>query len=573
MLNRASLTAVAILLASVLAACSSGAAPVPPAPAAYRASPPPRPGGTAVLADFEAARALVPLTAETDADVRAGSLLFASLWGLGPGQRPYPDLARRVPTPANGGVVMARDGRSMTVDVRLVPGLRWSDGEPLTAEDVVFTWTALRDPALAPLAPAGLERVRRMDRRSATEVVWTFDGVDAGYLQLGAALPVLPAHRLRSLAPATWTRDGWFQQPDVVSGPFVPAESVPGDHLTLAANPHYGDGRSADAAYPDGGGPFDHAPYLERVVLETAGSKVAEVQTLLAHGADAGFHLQPDDLGDLQGATGAAPVVTTGLRDESLNPNHGEDTATGQAPPWVADPRVLQALDLAVDRGALVRDVLAGSGRPARGLFPRALAGFAAGAVLPAGPELDAARRLLDAAGWRPGADGVRSRDGRRLAFELLAICGRPNGAMELDRLRRQWLALGAAVTTGCLPRDAFLQRSAAGAFEMTVSSNGWAPDPGAWVAAGTTGQPGNWNRCQDRALDAGLARVRATLDPAGRAAAAARAEREWLRYRCTIPLFEWPEVREVSNRLRNFTPNAAGPDTWNAADWWVAPA
>ena len=412
-----------------------------------------------------------------------------------------------------------------------------------------------------------------MDRRSDDEVVWTLDRVYAGYLQLGAALPVLPAHRLRPIAPAGWAQDGYFRLPDVVSGPFAPAGPESGDHLTLSANPHYPDGRSAEGAYAAGDGRFDHAPYLEHVVLQTTPSKTAEVQDLLAHGVDAGFHLLPDDLADLQAATGSAPVVTTGLRDELLNPNRGLDAATGQAPPWVDDPRVLQALDEALDREALVRDVLAGSGRPARGLYPRALAGYASGTPLPAGPDLEAARRLLDRAGWRPGPDGVRSRDGRRLAFGLLGICGRPGIDLELDRLRRQWLPLGAAVTTGCLPREALLQRDARGAFDMTVYSEQWAPDPGAWAAAGATGAPDNWNRCQDRALDGLLARVDATLDPGGRRDAAARAEREWLGYRCTVPLFEWPEVRQVSSRLRNFTPDAAAADTWNAADWWLAPS
>ena len=565
---RASLTALVAMLTAL--ACTSSGVAGPPAGTSYRASAPSRPGGTVELTDYEFPQMPTQLTARTDAELRRATMLFSPLWGLDPDLRSYPDLARRVPTTANGGVRAARDGRSMTVDVRLVPGLRWSDGQPLTADDVIFTWRALRDPALRALAPAGLDRIQAMDRRSDTEVVWTFDGIDAAYVVLGAALPVLPAHRLRDVAPAAWAQADYFRRPDVVSGPFTVAESVPDDHLTLAANPQYADGRADPDAYPDGGAPFDHAPSLERIVTRASASKDAEIRTLLAGGADVGFHLLPGDLANLQGASGSAPVVTTGLRDEFLNPNHGVDSATGQAPPWDDDPRVLRALDEAVDRGGLVRDVLAGSGRPARGLFPRALVPYASGTALPAGPDLDAARRLLDGAGWRPGPDGVRSRDGRRLAFSLLGICGRPGGDVELDRLRRQWEAVGASVTNSCQPRDAFLQRAAAGAFDMTVYSDQWAPDPSAWAAVGATGAIANWNRCHDRTLDAAFARAGATLDPARRQVAARDAERAWLAYRCTIPLFEWPDVRQVSAQLRNFVPNAAAADTWNAADWWT---
>src|SRR5262249_5790883 len=161
-------------------------------------------------------------------------------------------------------------------------------------------------------------------------------------------------------------------------------------------------------------------------------------------------------------------------------------------------PAVLRALDLALDRAGLVRDVLAGAGRPARGLYPRALAGFAAGSPLPAGPDVAAATRALSADGWAPGPGGGREKLGRRLAVGLVGICGRSGIDRELDLVRRQWLPLGAAVTTSCEPREVFFQRQAAGAFDLSLYSNEWAPDPAAWAPVGATGAAENWNRCQD---------------------------------------------------------------------------
>ncbi len=570
------LGASAAALTAVLA-CTSGTPSLNQARAvagaAYRTVAPPRPGGTAVLADYEYPSTLNPLTARTEAELRLGALLFAPLWGLDPQLRPYPDLARQVPTPENGGVRVAHDGRSMTVAVKLVPGLRWSDGQPITADDVIFTWRAITDPATHATSTGGYDRIRAMERRSDTEVVWTLDSLYPAYLLLGAGMFLMPAHRLQTIAHTDWSSDAFFQRPDVASGPFVVTDAVAADHLVFSANLQYTDGRAAVGAYPGGAAALSHRPYLDQIVFMAPAGKAAEVRALTAQGADVGFHLLPDDLSDLQEVSASTPVVTTGLRDEFLNPNHAVNRGTGRAPPWVSDPSVLEALDRGLDRSALAAAAAAGAGRPARGIYPRALASFAPAVLLPHGGDVEGARRLLESAGWTPGPDGVRVRSGRRLEFSLTGICGRPDLDHELDQLRRQWLPLGVAVTTGCQTRDAFLESGTQGAFDMTLTSNQWAPDPSAWAAVAISGRPANWNACRDHALDVALARGEATLSADARRSAYQDAEREWLRYHCTIPLFEVPEVRQVSTRLRNFAPDPAAPDTWNAADWWVAGA
>jgi peptide/nickel transport system substrate-binding protein len=200
--------------------------------------------------------------------------------------------------------------------------------------------------------------------------------------------------------------------------------------------------------------------------------------------------------------------------------------------------------------------------------------------------DLEGARRLLDEDGWKPGADGVRVKDGRRLEFQLLGACSTAAAARELAILRRHWLEAGISAKTDCRPRPIFFAgfpdhgTNASGAFDMTVYSNAWTPDPGAWSAFGASAQipsaaapgGGNWNRCRDPELDRRLLAGESTLDPGKRQAAYLALQREWLAYRCTITLFEWPEVRQVAARVHNFAPGAGGqPDGWNAADWWLS--
>ncbi|PZR93903.1 MAG: hypothetical protein DLM67_13145 [Candidatus Nephthysia bennettiae] len=528
----------------------------------YRPEPAAQRGGTLMMADFEYPHTLNPLTALTDLELRLGGLVFAPLWGFDDRLRPYPDLAREVPTTANGQVKAARDGRSMTVDVKLVPGLRWSDGRPLTADDVLFTLDALRDPATRAAPVSGLERLRGARRVSGSELVLSFDGVYAPYLQLGAGLFVMPAHRLGSVPRSDWSQGAFFQRPEIGSGPFVVSDAVPGDRLLFDANPEYAAGRQSHR----------HRPNLDRLLFKVQSGWSALLSALRAGSADLGFHLGPDDLPALTGIATSSPQSFSGLRDVSLAPNHGSNSATGRAPPWLDDRRVLDALDRAVDRSELVRQALAGSGTAARGVFPRALRGFAEGTLIPALGDLAGARRLLDEAGWTPGGDGVRVKDGRRLEFGLTTVCGSALDDRVMQLLQGRWQQVGVLVDTGCRPRDAFLKASASSAFDMTLSSNGWGPDPDDWavMVAEVPGQSAD--RCEDEQLGQSMERGASTLDPAGRRAAYSAAEREWLSYHCTMPLLEVRQVTQVSTRLHNFAPSPGlGSETWNATDWWLS--
>ena len=535
-------------------------APAVSAPSGYAPEAPATRGGTLFLADWEAPDTLDPLHATTVNDLRVAGLLFAPLWTLSPGLKAQPDLLREVPSVANGDVRAGADGVSMTVDLKLRPGLRWSDGVPLTADDLIFTVEAICSAALPARDTSGFDHIASQERKSATEVVWHFgprprgacglqadlaSGLYPAFEVLGPPARLLPAHRLSSIPAATWPADPYFQHPDVVSGPFAYKDGIAGRLIDLAANPDYAKGRA-------------HAAWLGGVTYRFYNGKAALIAGLQAGEVDAAFHLLPGDAGELRGITGSSTVFTPSLQGEFLSPNHGTNTATGRPPPWVGDPRILAALAAVLDRKALATAAFDGHATLSAGPFPPLLAGFSA----PAEPGITPAEAGALIAATRP-------------AFTLLTPCDSAPRQVEQNELVRQWDAAGAKVSADCTPRGRFFADdgpNASGGFDMSLYSNTWLPDPSAWAPFAASSSGRNWSRCQDALLDQDFAAGAATLAAAKRRAAYLDAAAEWLRYVCTIPLYQWQSVVQATARLHNFAPNPApAMDTWNAADWWLS--
>jgi peptide/nickel transport system substrate-binding protein len=577
----------ALVLVALLAACQTAPAPPSPAvsaPSGYAPEPAAGRGGNLVLADWEAPDTLDPIHATTAGDLRVASLLFAPLWSLEPDLKARPELLREVPSIANGGVRAGADGVSMTVDLKLRTGLQWSDGTPITADDLIFTVDAICSAALPGRDPTGFDHIASQERKSATEVVWHFGPRPRGACGLAADLPsglypalaalgprvrLLPAHRLATIPAAGWQADPFFQHPDVVSGPFLFKDAIPGRLIDLAPNPRFASGKS-------------HGAWLGSITYRFFNGKAALIAGLQAGEVDLGFHLLAGDGAELGGTTRSSLLTTPSLQGEFLSPNHGTNTATGLAPPWVGDSVVLQALSNATDRAALDTVAFGGRSTITPGVFP-ALLGLGA---TPPRRDLAAARLALDGDGWTAGPDGVRVKAGRRLAFTLLTVCDSEPRQLEQSELIRQWAEAGFAVSGACQPRAIFFGSfpkggtNATGAFDMSLYSNTWEPDPAAWTPFALASEiPGpanpagrNWGRCQDPALERYFTGGSASLVTTRRGSAYLDGAAEWLLYGCSIPLVEWPSVIERTDRLHNFAPNPTlSMDTWNAADWWLS--
>jgi peptide/nickel transport system substrate-binding protein len=283
--------------------------------------------------------------------------------------------------------------------LRLRQDVRWHDGQPVTAHDVLFTFERAKDPAAASLlATAFLARVESAAIVDDYAIWFRLAHPHAQALENFAWAPA-PRHLLENVAAAELVNAPFNRQP-VGSGPFRFAQWLPNDRLVLDRNPDYPDALGG-------------APQAARVVFRII-PEVATLQTeLLTGGIHVNLPLQPDQANQLRGQGAVEVLSFPGRTFHYVGWNHDR-------PPF-DNPQVRRALTLAVNRQEIIESLLFGEGQPAVSTIPP---------WHPYAPRLDAlpfdlaeAGRLLDQAGWRlPAAGGVRvNAQGQPLRFTLLA--------------------------------------------------------------------------------------------------------------------------------------------------------
>jgi len=537
----------------------------------YRPEPAGHEGGTVSVGHWESPSNLSPLHNSEATAAVVERALFAGLVVLDNQLGALPDLAAAVPTLDNGGVRL--DGEGMQVTYRLRPGLQWSDGRALTAADVEFTWHLIADPQSPKVRVSrdGYQRIARIETPDEATVRLVFSSLYPPFLTLFPF--VLPRHRLEGIPLAALPDDRFWNQPDVVSGPYK-IEHLRPDAITLVRNEAWSAGRAGQR------------PHLDRVQYRLFPDKGALLRAMTSGQLDAGLGLSEGDVGNTGGKfdVQAQPA----LEYEQVTFNQEDPNPTSNRPPlWKGDPDLLRALDLAINRPELERRVLQGRGRLAVSPLVSALPYAQTRQVPPRVYDLDQANRLLDQDGWIRGSDGVRVKNGRRLAFTLTTTRGSPVRKMVEDILVEGWSAVGAQVPPTELPADVLFRpwpRSgllslARGNYEAALWTWVTGADPDAIFQMEHSSQipsaanPGgaNFGRFADPEIDRWLLAGRSRLDPAARSQAYQAFEAAYSNYRGELPLFERMSVSLQGHRLHNFLPNpSSGTAFWNIQDWWI---
>lgn len=335
--------------------------------------------------------------------------------------RPYPELVTVVPTQANGGI--SPDGKTITWHLR--KGVRWSDGAPFNADDVVFSTKAVLNPANNEVGRDGWNLITKVDEPDKYTVIYHLRRPYSSYIptffaSAGANPDVLPAHLLAKYPNINQVP---YNAKPVGIGPFRVVIWHRGDNIELEANPYY----------------FRGQPRIKKVTFKLVPS-VDTLATLMQTGEVQLWPVVPSSMLDRMLALSN---VKTDIQTSPFYA-HLDFNVTR---PLVSDLRVRQAIQLAIDRPELARKISHGHAVVQQSVVPSVVP-FAPKDIPFVAFDPNKAKQLLDDAGWKVGPDGIRVKNGQRLSLQFPYFTGSASADDAVEFIRQALHAVGIDVQT-----------------------------------------------------------------------------------------------------------------------------
>jgi len=525
---------------------------------------------------------------QTEEGQLAANLVLQPLVGLDDVMNPYPVLAATIPSPDNGLVRLSGDGgdRRVIVTMPLRQDVTWSDGEPFTADDVIYTWQLMMNPQSG-FDTTVEDKLKSVDKLDDYTVQFTYlsanearaldperykdQGNDPVIDPLYAfglydAPAIYPRHALRDIIgddPRHTTQiasleTANFARNPVGTGPFVLSTWDPGSSLTFTS-------RTGSTSIV-----FAMTPDKNSALQALSGGQVQVVADDL---------LDPTD----------APVLDTlpNVQAHYTPGNAWEHLTFNLDNPLLADASVRQAIAYGINRDALNADVLDGKAEVPPGQVPSWSWAFDPD-VTKYAYDPGKANALLDAAGYARGADGVRAKAGQRLSFKYWSTPASFRPAL-MAEIKDQLSQIGITVDPQMVASSDLFDTSGAVAQSLVarqfdIVEFAWLSsyDPGsdatynldsANVPSRANGfQGGNYGDYKNPRNDQLLSQLQNSLDPGFRHIALKEAQTIWQADLPLLPLLLRPIVSANSTRLTGIKPTPAPAGlTWNIDQWVVS--
>ena len=482
-------------------------------------------------------------------------------------------LAAEEPTLENGG--LSEDGTRVTW--KLKPDVKWSDGTPFTADDVVFTHEFLTNPDVGATSSKAYDAIASVTAIDPTTVEIIFKKPNPAWFLVfnGTGGMVLPKHIYQDYNGAN-VREAPANLIPVGTGPYRVTEFKPGDVIVFEANPHF---RDADSLG------------FTRVELKGGGDATSAARAVLQTGdADFGYNLQVE-ANILETLTGAGQVLATFgsdmermlLNQTNPAPSSGEPSVLDNPHPFLTDPTVRQAINLALDRETIATQLYGPTGQATANVVVAPKQFVSANTAYEYAPEKAIA--LLEDSGWiDSNGDGTRDKDGVEL--EMVFQTSVNTLRQKTQEVVKQSLGnIGIAVELKSIDASIYfsgdpanpdtLERFKADIQMYTTGNTN--PDPMDYLQTFTCRdipQPDNsWlgynsARYCNADYDALWAETQKELDPKKRAELVIAMNDMLVEEMVILPLVHRATTVGVSDRLQGLNPTPWDLNTWNIAEW-----
>ena len=530
---------------------------------------------------YQAVSNLNPYLSSGTKEIEAASLVIESLVGFDNEGNLFARLAAEVPSRENGGI--SEDMKSITYKLR--DGLKWSDGSPVTADDVVFTaqYCMHEEGGCAQLAKfEGVDKVEAVDAQTVT--IHFKEPKPNPFLAFSSAeSPVLQKAQFANCLGAAASSCTEQNNKPVGTGPFRVTEFRTNDVIQMEANPEYRDPAK---------------PAFAKLTLKGGGDAAGAARSVLETGEfDYAWNTQvsPEIQEQMKSGGKGQFVSSFGTLVERIEMNStdpdpalpADERATAKHPhPILSDERVRRALSMAIDRQTLVDIGYGVAGRPTCNLVP-APALYASDNTDCLKQDMEGAKALLDEAGWKDSdGDGIRDKDGKK--FKLLFQTSVNAVRQDFQAVIKQWWnELGVEVELKSVDGGVFFGGDAGSpdtfqkfyADVQMYANNFSGNDPEPYLAEHTCEkaprpetqwQGENINRFCDPEYDKLLTELTKTAEPEKRGEIGRKLNDMLTKESMTtVPLVDRGRLSAHSNTLGGVKLNTWDSELWNASDWY----
>ena len=525
-------------------------------------------GGTLKLLWWQGPTLLNPHFAVGTKDQDGSRIFYEPLAGWDPDGNLVPILAAEAPSVETGTV----DKDLKWVVWKLKQGVKWHDGQPFTADDCVFNWQYAADPATA-ATTVGLYKDIKVSKIETHTIRIDFAKPTPFWADafVGPRGMIIPKHLFENYKGAN-SREAPTNLAPVGTGPYEFIDFKPGDLARGKINLNYH---------------MPNRPYFDAVEMKGGGDAVSAARAVLQTGEyDFAWNMQVEDelLRRLEdGGKGRVVLFTTGAVEHiQLNNTDpwtevdGERSSIKTKHPFLNDPAVRHALNLLVDRRAVENYIYGRTGRATANIInnpPQFVSKDIAFEF-----NVGKAESLLDKGGWKPGADGVREKDGVRLKIVYQTSINAPRQKNQ-EIVKQACQRAGIEVEIKAIPASVYFSSDVGNPDTYTkfytdiqMYSNGLAqPDPGDFMRQFLTSevaskankwQGRNITRWQNAEFDALYASAERETDPVKRAALFIQMNDLVIKNVVVIPVVHRMGVAAVSNKLH------ASPSGWDSYIW-----